>query len=105
MNFNEYQNTALTFRLKSAGPLYAVINYGAEAGELQGLIAKGMRDGVTDQEAYRQLILKELGDGLWHIAAIANDNGFSLDEVARVNIAKLTSRKARNTLSGAGDNR
>lgn len=105
MDFNEYQNQAMTFRMPTATPMYAVVNYAGETGELCSLIAKGIRDGVKDNEEFRSKLKKELGDGLWHIAAIAMDNGFSLREIAEGNINKLSSRSQRGTITGSGDNR
>jgi hypothetical protein len=42
---------------------------------------------------------------LWYCAALANDIGYSLDEIGELNIGKLHSRKVRNKLRGSGDNR
>lgn len=103
MNLNEYQNAAMGFRLPSATENYALFNLGAEVGELLGLHAKALRDGRKFD--YDQNLKKELGDVLWHVAAIAIDNGFTLEEVARSNIAKLTKRKEENTIQGGGDDR
>lgn len=36
---------------------------------------------------------------------LARDLGYTLDEVAQLNIDKLESRNQRHTLSGSGDNR
>lgn len=103
MNLNEYQNTAMTFRLPSATEAYALFNLGAEAGEVLGVHAKAVRDGRKFD--YDQNIKKELGDVLWHVAAIAIDNGFTLEDVALANISKLSKRKAENTIQGSGDDR
>lgn len=103
MNLNEYQNMAMSFRLPSAGEAYALYNLGAEAGEVLGVVAKGLRDGRKFD--YEQSIKKELGDVLWHVAAIAIDNGFTLEDIAMSNIAKLTQRKATGTIQGSGDER
>lgn len=103
LSLNEYQNKAMSFRLPSASPMYAVLNLAGEVGELTSLIAKAIRDNPKDD--HEEQMKKELGDCLWHIAAIAIDNGFSLREVAQANIDKLSSRKERNVLQGAGDNR
>lgn len=103
MSFNEYQNTAMGFRLPSAGEAYALYNLGSEAGEVLGVVAKGLRDGRSFD--YEQKLKKELGDVLWHVAAIAIDNGFSLEDIAMSNIAKLSQRKATGTIQGSGDER
>lgn len=103
MNLNEYQKEAMTFRMDSASALYALINLGGEVGELYSLLAKSIRDGAKDD--FEEQVKKELGDVLWHVAAVAKDYGFTLDEIATSNIEKLSSRKARNMISGSGDNR
>ena len=103
MNFNEYQNAAMGFRLETAISAYAMYNLGSEAGEVLGVVAKALRDGRTFD--YEQKLKKELGDVLWHVAAIAIDNGFTLQDIADSNIAKLSERKKNNTIQGSGDDR
>ena len=104
MTFEEYEFKAKLTRLPSADYTYTILNLGAEAGEVLSLEAKMRRDGGNLQE-YMDNMKKELGDVLWHVALIANDNGFTLAEVAEANIEKLASRVARNKLKGSGDNR
>ena len=53
----------------------------------------------------RHEVAKELGDVLWYLANLSNDIGYNLDEIADMNIEKLTSRKNRNKIKGSGDNR
>jgi NTP pyrophosphatase (non-canonical NTP hydrolase) len=104
MNFNEYQNRAMTFRLPSAQlPTYPLFGLPGEVGELCSLVAKGLRDGRKFD--HDQNVKKELGDILWMVAAIAEDHGFTLEDVALGNIFKLTDRKERSVLQGSGDNR
>jgi NTP pyrophosphatase (non-canonical NTP hydrolase) len=99
MNMNDYQAEALSFRVATATPEYALLNLAAEAGELLGLVAKAKRDGYKmdhDLEAK-----KELGDVLWHVAAVAADYGYTLEDIAVGNINKLTKRKQDNTIQGS----
>lgn len=103
MNFNEYQDKAMSFRLFNADELYAVLNLTGEVGELNSLLAKSIRDG--EPEGFHDSIKKELGDILWHIAAIADDVGVPLEQIAELNIEKLASRKQRGVITGSGDNR
>lgn len=103
MGLNEYQLEAMEFRLPSATPEYALFNLAGEAGEVCSLVAKGIRDGKKFD--FDQNIKRELGDVLWHVAAIALDHGFSLEDVAVGNISKLSKRKDVGTLQGSGDNR
>ena len=104
MNFNEYQMKAMAFRLPTADAMYALLNLGSEAGEVLGLEAKLIRDGGSVDE-FRIKLKKELGDVLWHIAAIAKDNGMDLHDVAMGNIHKLAQRRINNTIKGSGDDR
>jgi NTP pyrophosphatase (non-canonical NTP hydrolase) len=50
-------------------------------------------------------MIKEVSDVLWYVAMLSFELGTTLEEVARVNISKLASRKDRNVLNGSGDNR
>ena len=97
MNFTQYQNEAMSFRLRTADDIYALYNLAGEVGELLSHEAKLRRDG-GEIGLHLENVKKELGDILWCIAAIAEDNLMTLEEVAQANIQKLTSRKARNTI-------
>lgn len=103
MNLNDYQATARETRSPTADWNYALLNLASECGELLGLVAKVIRDGPN--EKFHDLGVKELGDILWHVAAIADDLGVSLEDVAQTNLNKLASRKERGVISGSGDNR
>jgi hypothetical protein len=50
-------------------------------------------------------IAKELGDVLWYLGQASREVGYTLDQVALMNLEKLTSRKERGVLHGSGDNR
>lgn len=106
ITFNDYQTRVATFRKPTADFTYAVIGLGAEVGEIQGKVAKIIRDknGLPDDSDHYALI-KELGDVLWFISAIADDMGVSLNEVAQENVAKLESRSIRGKIGGSGDDR
>ncbi len=104
MNFNEYQMKAMSFRLPSADSMYALLNLAGEVGEVLSLEAKLIRDGGSIDE-FRAKLKKELGDVLWHVAAIAKDNGMDLHDVAIGNIHKLAQRQTNNTIQGNGDDR
>lgn len=104
MNFDQYQRSAMTFRLPTADREYALLNLAAEAGEVAGKAAKHRRDG-GDVVEYNNAIKKELGDVLWQVAAVAKDHGLMLSQIAEHNLEKLSSRQQRDVIQGSGDNR
>lgn len=114
MDWTDYQEEAFKFAkypttpaLYVGGnyiPMYPVLALGEEAGELQGKIAKAVRDGA-DYHDLREMVKKELGDVLWNLSAIANHFDLPLQDVAQANIYKLVDRKNRNVISGTGDTR
>jgi NTP pyrophosphatase (non-canonical NTP hydrolase) len=53
---------------------------------------------VTISEEERLAVMSELGDQLWYVSATARELGFSLEEVAKMNIEKITRRKAEGTI-------
>lgn len=102
MDFKEYEQRALSTRVKSAlGLTYCALGLTGEAGEVADKVKKSIRDGVFDKQG----ILKELGDTLWYLTAAAADLGYSLEDVAIANVEKVESRKQRDKISGSGDNR
>lgn len=110
MNFNEYQKKALKTNLSKEDKfkelMQQVLGLADEAGEVQALFKKWIRDDEADfDKLNKEKIKKELGDVLWYIAVIAHDLEIDLNEIAEINIAKLTDRKKRGKLTGSGDNR
>lgn len=86
--------------------IYPALGLAGEAGEICNKTKKILRDdagNLTDEK--RSQLVDELGDVLWYVANLATDLGVTLEEVARLNLAKLNSRKERGTLKGSGDNR
>lgn len=103
MNLLEYQNKAYGYALPSAKNLnYLMFGLTGEVGELNSLFAKQHRDGHTMDW---MLVKKELGDVLWFVSSLARLYGFSLEEIARMNIDKLESRQKRGVIGGSGDDR
>lgn len=72
-----------------------------EAGEVAEKVKKLMRDSEFSKEE----VVKELGDVLFYVTALANHIGSNLQTVANTNIKKLHDRKDRNKIKGSGDNR
>lgn len=102
---------------------YVALKLNGEAGELAEHVGKAMRDDnliavgerqpngtynvrfndLTDER--REAIIKEAGDVLWYVCAVANELSIELHEIAATNLTKLADRTRRNMLQGSGDNR
>ena len=108
MTLNEYQEKAVATAIYGEGSkiIYPTLGLTGEAGEVADKVKKVLRDneGVFTDEKKKE-IMKEAMDCLWYLAALANDLGYTLEEGAQMNLDKLASRKARNVISGSGDNR
>ena len=111
LTFEQYQNDAIQTLMypgskELLGLLYTVLGLNGEAGELAEKLKKILRDkGGELSEEDRAEVAKELGDVLWYVTGIAYELDIPLEEVARMNIDKLNSRKERGMLGGSGDNR
>lgn len=108
MELNEYQKRALETAIypKEAKIVYPTLGLTGEAGEVADKVKKVIRDNNGDFSVERRLELaKELGDVLWYIATLANDLGYTLEEIGVMNNKKLSSRKERGVINGNGDNR
>lgn len=104
MYMNIYQEKIKDFRVSTYSPEACVLGLSAESGEVAAIFQKMIRGDFHPDVAATKLY-KELGDVLWHIAAIASDNGWTLQEIAEANIDKLASRQLRSVILGSGDNR
>lgn len=105
MLFDDYQSKAKEFVGPGVPNEERVMGLLAESGEVAGVFQKLIRGTYTPLEA-EKLLFKELGDCLFYISQIAEDNGWRLHDVAMGNLEKLSDRKARGVLLvGTGDNR
>lgn len=103
-SFNEYQEACLSFRIQHSPPEERIMGLFEEAGEVAGVFKRMLR-GDYNHDVTATKLHKELGDVLWYLGQIAYDNGWKLSEIAQSNLDKLESRKARNVLTGSGDDR
>ena len=109
MTFNEYQDEAMStaiYPYKGANLSYPVLGLCGEAGEVAEHAKKVLRDDegvITDARV--DSMVKELGDVLWYVAAVAHELGVDLDYIANMNILKLKSRRERGVLGGSGSDR
>lgn len=108
MNANEYQKRTMdTAIYPQAGTgasielYYLALGLTSEAGEVAGKVKKMIRDGQLDTAG----MVHEVGDVLWYAARLCDALGFTLEDVMRINYAKLMKRKNENVISGSGDNR
>lgn len=110
MELNEYQEQASNTAIypnkgEILGLVYTALGLG-EAGEVQNKVKKILRDdnGILT-ETKKLEIAKELGGNLWYISQCAKELGLTLDEIGKINLTELSSRKERGTLQGSGDER
>ena len=94
-----------------------MLNLVGEVGEFASKIAKAIRknnvyfDGkeiCVTGEWFRSLetdLKAEAGDILWQLSGLCTVMGWSLEDVAQANLAKLADRKNRGVIVGNGDNR
>lgn len=113
MNLNDYSQKAKTTLTTnydygdiSAQMMGQILGLSDESGEVLAKFKKLLRDKhgkLSDED--RKEIAKELGDVLWYVSVLSDMLGYSLEEVAQMNLDKLASRKQRDMLHGSGDNR
>lgn len=101
---SNYQKAIEKFRLPTYNAEAAVLGLLSEAGEVAGVFNRLIRGDFTPDQAASKLHY-ELGDVLWNIAAICNDNGWTMEQVMQSNIEKLADRQRRNAIMGQGDTR
>lgn len=109
MDFKEYQKFAESvaqYPNRGHNFIYATLGLVGESGEVAEKIKKLIRDKDPKlTEEFKKEVLKEAGDVLWFIATLAYEMGADIEEVAKLNIEKLYSRKERGVVYGDGDNR
>ncbi|MDB5165973.1 MAG: hypothetical protein JWM37_45 [Candidatus Saccharibacteria bacterium] len=114
MTFNDYQDKAITTDTYG-GKMTALSDFGfieksfglvGEAGEVAEKLKKIFRDKAGELSPEdRAEILKELGDVLWYVSALARYLDCPLEDVAAHNLEKVLSRQQRGQTGGSGDNR
>lgn len=92
MDFDEYQMLARRTQ-RSELPIWAMKEHAlfglsSEVGEVMGLHQKVHQGHPMDETALRL----EIGDCMWFISELCDVYGWSMDEIAIANIAKLRNR-------------
>lgn len=95
MDLRSYQQAAARTALPPADgtdprtvPLLGLVG---EVGSVATFYKKLLRDGSAYHGAKAKL-REELGDVLWYVAAVADQFGLDLDDIAAANLAKITDR-------------
>ena len=121
LTLNDYQKKAMSTCMPSSENFcYMFFNLVGEVGEFASKVAKalrketGMMDGSnffyykfqegekTSSEMYEEL-KKEAGDILWQLSGLCSVMGWSLEDVAQMNLDKLAARQEAGTIDGNGD--
>lgn len=104
MGFNEYQDFVKSMKVypEKYAIIYPTLGITGEGGEISEKVKKWLRG---DRELDKLELLKEAGDVLWYLASLADDLGYTLQDLVNENVKKLTSRKERGVQKGDGDNR
>ncbi len=109
MDFKEYQKKAWGTAIhpnKGKNFIYPALGLGGEAGEVLNKVKKIIRDDDSKiTETKKEELIKELGDVLWYVSALATELELDLDDIAKFNIERLALRKKQGKLQGSGDNR
>lgn len=118
MTLNEYQEKAMTTCMSSSENFsYMMLNLVGEVGEFASKVAKAIRKGfaqicknrlsrIGDTDmlyAQEEELKKEAGDVLWQLSGLCSVMGWTLEEIAQMNLDKLAARKAIGTIDGNGD--
>lgn len=104
ITFNGYQDFVKTMKVypEKHAIVYPTMGISGEAGEVSEKVKKWLRG---DRELDKLELLKEAGDVLWYLASLADDLGFTFQDMVDENVKKLSSRKERGVTKGDGDNR
>lgn len=129
MELNEYQKRAMETCMPSCENIsYMLLNLVGEVGEFSSKIAKAIRKKQVsiggsssinqncftvrndnpealdfDILAFDEELKKEAGDILWQLSGLCKVMGWSLEDIAQMNLDKLAARKEAGTIDGNGD--
>lgn len=102
-DFNGYQQWAGSTDIGPGTDWQYTLGLVGETGEVAEKVKKAHR--TPPLPVVPEEMAKELGDVLWYLARLASLYGYSLSQVAAMNVAKLEDRRQRGKLQGNGDKR
>ncbi len=118
MTLNQYQKEAMVTCMDTCRNIsYMLINLVGETGEFSSKVSKAIRKGNAEivnnhlvplvgsdkwNEIEQELKL-EAGDIAWQLSGLCSVMGWKLDDICKMNIDKLASRKKRGVIDGNGD--
>lgn len=134
MTINEYKEKAMSTCMPTCENFsYMMLNLVGEVGELASKVAKSIRKGYTvigkelpgnidipsdsdlhylpkldasvNVAEWETELKQELGDIMWQVMGICEVMCWEAEEVAQMNLDKLSSRAKRGKIDGNGDNR
>jgi NTP pyrophosphatase (non-canonical NTP hydrolase) len=98
VNFAEYQKFVLHSANHSRDAVYPLLGLCGETGEFMERVKKAWRvhgdqwnEEMTDTERYQ--FKSELGDILWYLVRVATTLNMDAEEIAALNVKKITDRK------------
>lgn len=115
MKLNEYQNLCnrrdgsvmypshLEGNIESIS--YCSLSLCGEAGEVANKVKKILRGDTPLTLGEKHKLAKELSGAFWYLSMLSLELGYTLEELAKLNIETINSRLARNVLRGDGDDR
>ena len=91
MSIKDYQDSILSLRSYTENRgIYPAIKLFSESGEVADEVAKIIRYGLSDER--KSELAKELGDVLGSLTYVANDYGYSLQDIAEIHLKKIKDR-------------
>lgn len=101
LTLRQYQTDAtatdqvpLTDETNQEALMVPLLGLAGETGSLLSEFKKYLRQGDI-YKPFEQQVTEELGDILWYVSNIASKMGLDMDEIARLNLAKLDDRYSR----------
>lgn len=99
---------------------YMFLNLVGEVGEFASKVAKAIRkekikigNAVSNDISFMgnidefhtcdEELKKEAGDILWQLSGLCTVMGWTVEDIAKMNLEKLAARKANGTIDGSGD--